>query len=479
MIRRRGPCALPRPRARLLWLLALGAGASLIYLQRTGSHLSAVDSTAELEARAAEVDSGGAQDHQPVIHHGHHHGHHHHHQQLQQQQYHHYQQQQQLLHHQQRGIQKQRQQQDQIQYQQQQQHQHQQRHQQQQQDTQDQRPQQQQHHHHQQQHHHHHQQQQQQQQHHDQQYPHHHHQQHQLQQYNYPEQETQEERLALLHEACSRFSLKPNVALARPPSSSSSSSYIFHLPPRSVASRIFVSDRLSLLYCEVPKAGCTNWKRLLMVLEGRHPGPPEVISREEAHSSGALVRLDSLEPSEQRWRLQNYTSVLFVREPMERLVSAFRDKLQRPNPYYQSTVGRSIISRYRRNASAESLSTGRDVTFGEFARFLLDPLRPPGSADPHWEAAHRLCLPCALPYGFVGKLESAPQDSDVLLRRAGAPRGLAYPQAARGRGRGRESSVSLAGRYLSLLSAATRRALYAAYYRDYALFGYPRPAAVR
>ncbi|XP_061428096.1 carbohydrate sulfotransferase 8-like [Lethenteron reissneri] len=458
MTRRRGLCALPRPRARLLWLLALGAGASLIYLQCTGSHLSAVDSTAELEARAAEVDSGGVQDHQPVIHHGHHH----HHQQLlqQQQQYHHYQQQQQqqLLHHQQRDFQKQRKQQEQIQ-QQQQQHQHQQRHQQQQQDTQDQRPQQ-------------------QQQHHDQQYPHHQ-QQHQLQQYNHPEQETQEERLALLHEACSRFSLKPNVALARPPSSSSS--YIFHLPPRSVASRIFVSDRLSLLYCEVPKAGCTNWKRLLMVLEGRHPGPPEVISREEAHSSGALVRLDSLEPSEQRWRLQNYTNVLFVREPMERLVSAFRDKLQRPNPYYQSTVGRSIISRYRRNASAESLRTGRDVTFGEFARFLLDPLRPPGSDDPHWEAAHRLCLPCALPYGFVGKLESSPQDSDVLLRRAGAPRGLAYPQAARGRGggRGRESSVSLAVQYLSRLSAATRRALYAAYYRDYALFGYPRPAAVR
>uniref|UniRef100_S4R5K0 Carbohydrate sulfotransferase n=1 Tax=Petromyzon marinus TaxID=7757 RepID=S4R5K0_PETMA len=144
---------------------------------------------------------------------------------------------------------------------------------------------------------------------------------------------SQEERLALLHDACSRFSLKQNVPPPRPPSSSSSSS-IVHLPPRSVASRIFVSDRLSLLYCEVPKAGCTNWKRLLMVLEGLHPGPPEDISREEAHSSGALVRLDSLEPSEQRWRLQNYTSVLFVREPMERIVSAFRDKLQRPNPYY-------------------------------------------------------------------------------------------------------------------------------------------------
>lgn len=41
--------------------------------------------------------------------------------------------------------------------------------------------------------------------------------------------------------------------------------------------RIFVEDRHRVLYCEVPKAGCSSWKRVLMVLAGlasvhrRHP----------------------------------------------------------------------------------------------------------------------------------------------------------------------------------------------------------------
>ena len=32
---------------------------------------------------------------------------------------------------------------------------------------------------------------------------------------------------------------------------------------------IYVDDTYRLLYCEVPKVACTNWKRILLLLSGK------------------------------------------------------------------------------------------------------------------------------------------------------------------------------------------------------------------
>ncbi|KAF5895464.1 carbohydrate sulfotransferase 8-like, partial [Clarias magur] len=45
---------------------------------------------------------------------------------------------------------------------------------------------------------------------------------------------------------------------------------------RMQVSRIYVEDTHKLLYCEVPKAGCSNWKRVLMVLQGQASSTAEL-----------------------------------------------------------------------------------------------------------------------------------------------------------------------------------------------------------
>ena len=99
-------------------------------------------------------------------------------------------------------------------------------------------------------------------------------------------------------------------------------------------------------------------------------------------------------------RLETYTKILFVREPMERMVSAYRDKFENPNKYYHNLFGKPIISKYRANPSAEALKTGDGVTFKEFVQYLLDVHRPVGM-DIHWDQANNLCHPCLLDYDFI------------------------------------------------------------------------------
>ncbi|KAL0155080.1 hypothetical protein M9458_049343, partial [Cirrhinus mrigala] len=179
-------------------------------------------------------------------------------------------------------------------------------------------------------------------------------------------------------------------------------------------SRIYVEDKHKLLYCEVPKAGCSNWKRVLMVLQGLASSTGE-IQHDEVHYGNHLKRLDSFGQKGIIRRLKTYTKVLFLREPFERLVSAFRDKFESPNSYYHPVFGKPIISKYRSNATQHALRTGAGVTFKEFIQYLLDVHRPVGM-DIHWEPVGHLCSPCLLDYDFIGKFETLEEEANFLLR---------------------------------------------------------------
>lgn len=245
-----------------------------------------------------------------------------------------------------------------------------------------------------------------------------------------------------------------------------------HVSRRQV-SRVYVEDRSRLLYCEVPKAGCSNWKRVLMVLGGSATSPRD-IPHDAVHYANRLRRLDSYDGTGIAQRLRSYTKVLFVREPFERLVSAFRDKFESPNSYYHPVFGRPIISRYRANASRSALRTGAGVTFREFVQYLLDVRRPVGM-DIHWEPVSQLCHPCRLRYNFIGKFESLQEDADILLHHVGAPPNLTFPDFKDRNPLAERTSALITRRYFSQLNASERQRAFDFYYMDYLMFHYPKP----
>jgi len=268
---------------------------------------------------------------------------------------------------------------------------------------------------------------------------------------------TQESRRRLLTDICAKY--QPGFSEKR--------------VSRRQVSRVFVEDRSRLLYCEVPKAGCSNWKRVLMVLSGAAKSTRD-IPHDAAHYTNRLRRLDSYDPADIIERMRSYTKVLFVREPFERLVSAFRDKFESPNSYYHPVFGRPIISRYRANASRSALSTGAGVTFREFVQYLLDVRRPVGM-DIHWEPVSQLCSPCLLQYNFIGTFESLEEDANFLLRGIRAPHNLTFPDFKDRNPLAERTSSTMTQKYFSQLNATERQKAYDFYYMDYLMFNYPRP----
>uniref|UniRef100_A0A8D3DS09 Carbohydrate sulfotransferase n=1 Tax=Scophthalmus maximus TaxID=52904 RepID=A0A8D3DS09_SCOMX len=210
---------------------------------------------------------------------------------------------------------------------------------------------------------------------------------------------------------------------------------------------LYVVDKYKLLYCQVPKAGCSNWKRTLMVLAGQASNT-QSIKHDTVHYDNHLKKLDSFDQQGLMHRLKTYTKVMFVREPLERMVSAYRDKFENPNDHYHSLFGKPIISKYRANASSEALRTGNGVTFKEFVQYLLDGHRPVGM-DIHWEQANQLCNPCLIYYDFIGKFENMEEESNFLLRLIRAPHNLKLPNFKDRNPSDKRTSMQLTQNYFS------------------------------
>uniref|UniRef100_A0A2K6MBP7 Carbohydrate sulfotransferase n=1 Tax=Rhinopithecus bieti TaxID=61621 RepID=A0A2K6MBP7_RHIBE len=86
---------------------------------------------------------------------------------------------------------------------------------------------------------------------------------------------------------------------------------------------VLVDDAHGLLYCYVPKGGrAPTGKRV-----AKPAATPRAIPAHEAHAPGRLPSLADFSPAEINQRLRAYLTFLFVREPFERLASAYRNKL--------------------------------------------------------------------------------------------------------------------------------------------------------
>lgn len=241
---------------------------------------------------------------------------------------------------------------------------------------------------------------------------------------------------------------------------------------------LIVDDKHKLLYCYVPKVACTNWKRVMMVLtgDGRYR-EPLAIPANEAHVAGNLRSLSEYSTAEINKRLRTYLKFVFVREPFERLVSAYRNKFTRSyNTAFHKRYGTKIIRRHRADPQAEALEKGSDVSFEEFVYYLVDPqTQREEPFNEHWERVHSLCHPCLIHYDVVGKYETLVQDSRYILKLAGAEGEVKFPATSKST----RTTGDMAAKFFDNISPFYQKKLFNLYRMDFLLFNYSVPGYLK
>ena len=130
--------------------------------------------------------------------------------------------------------------------------------------------------------------------------------------------------------------------------------------------------------------------------------------------------LHYLSNSEILHRLRTYTRVTFVRHPLVRIYSAYKQKLATEKPphcqYYQETMGVHILKKMRSNLTQAELKCGYTVTFPEFIEYFVGDGMFDIMNDDHFLRYSDRCHPCFVDYNFIVKLETAENDQDEFIK---------------------------------------------------------------
>ena len=257
-----------------------------------------------------------------------------------------------------------------------------------------------------------------------------------------------------------------------------------------------------VIYCVIPKGGCTNWKKaILRSIIGREVTREEVQDIEVMHRHN-LRRLSNYSKSEINQKLKTYFKFLVARHPMERLLSAYRSKFRAPTMVQSGFIKyESYIRRHgdRKNSFSnfiEYLSDIYDVSTKLFSqkftpgeldlqtvdlklRYAIsksldeDNFLRKGSRyfEQHWAQYSTLCHPCHIDYDYIVKFETLRQDAAYVLSKLGPHRECLeekYPELFSFE----QHSSSLFNEYYAKLPSDQIKRIKKIYSVDFKMFGY-------
>ncbi|KAM9495190.1 carbohydrate sulfotransferase 12-like [Clarias gariepinus] len=247
--------------------------------------------------------------------------------------------------------------------------------------------------------------------------------------------------------------------------------------PLSELNNLLVDDRHGIIYCYVPKVGCTVLKRIMIVLSeslkvyGVPYRNPNDIPIEDVHGS-SLQHLNKYPKKVMTEKLKTYKKFIFVRDPFVRLISAYRDKIQNPNQNYYETIGMKILSKFRNvsnppGSAKEANAAGIIPSFYNFIEYIISlPFPDDADIDEHWRETFQMCHPCLINYDFIGKMETMEEDVAHLLRMLHVDNLVSFKAWTI------TAETSWIKKWYSDISKERRRKLYEIYEADFRLFGY-------
>ena len=180
----------------------------------------------------------------------------------------------------------------------------------------------------------------------------------------------------------------------------------FHVSTQGLVQALIPLPDHGVVYVRVPKAACSTLKLWAhRVHTGDHAFDPGVVHRESAlpmaHQVGWDVVSEMLDGGAYRFT--------FVRNPSDRLVSAYFSKMVRPGHERWRSVVRAALG----------LAEDADVTFDRFLAALEG--TEAATWNVHWRPQHLITMQGLVEYDAIGRVERFDADLARIREEAGLP----------------------------------------------------------
>ena len=221
--------------------------------------------------------------------------------------------------------------------------------------------------------------------------------------------------------------------------------------------------------------GCTTMRRYLFVLQGLIPKETaqwDEVSEEqylEPNIYKATFLRHSLTDEERLEKVKSYYKFMVVRNPLERLVSAYRDKIAKPvTSLYGGDLfegyKREILKRYRVEAFSlwehNGVSEPMSVTFSEYIWWVVE--SNPHFLNEHFSPIVDNALPCTMKYDFYANFKLFNSDILGLIWKLKLPLEYFYQKGSHAKG----DTQQLLQKYYSQLDRDLKHKLFEKIFQD-------------
>jgi len=186
-----------------------------------------------------------------------------------------------------------------------------------------------------------------------------------------------------------------------------------------------ISVKYNYMFVNNPKVASTTVLRELQRLENEE----KAMATENPHArrESPLSRLDECDFSQQVHFLQadQVFRFAFVRDPFERVLSAYLSKIDKPLSGYcydnrkpNSVPPKAeIISIVTQRSIDENTDFSMRIGFESFVDAICQ--QKPADMDPHWKPQRDVIMPDKISYDFIGRLEQFNTDFEHIMKRIG------------------------------------------------------------
>ncbi|XP_052784397.1 carbohydrate sulfotransferase 9-like [Mya arenaria] len=171
----------------------------------------------------------------------------------------------------------------------------------------------------------------------------------------------------------------------------------------------------SILYCPISKIGTKFFGKVLqyLVTNSTYASQYNDNGKYGHKIIQKIEKSRELNDMQHSAELNVTTAFMFVRNPYARLFSAYVDKIYTPNFGMGDTIGREAATTVR-NYTKDS-NYKHDITFREFVQYILKLDKDHKTIDGHFRPMSDHCDACAVPYTFIGQLETLQDDVSYLM----------------------------------------------------------------